>query len=314
MHRVHSGIAATMTALLAGAVLAAEWPAAPQCVALLQAADASLDGWALRGDPATYTRSNLAELVGGAAAQMATYDYLWSVAGSFAGAVGAVATELHRFETDLHAFGALSLPRDPLVPGKIMALDRPTPPLSAYWQGSALHVWRGPFYARFVAQGGAHQEMAIEVASAVLGQLPPAPPLPALMRLAPERGMVLEAMRFRAKDVFGQPALRNALTVDYGQRLPGEVRMEMRLALFDSLTPPGAGQTFRTLQEYLRQAGIPRPIPALGQAAFVLRHPGHGQTYVMQEGQYVAVVEQVKQPQSAEGLLRTIGTSIRLGG
>jgi len=291
------------------------WPTAGEASRMLSAVPTYLPGASLISGPNSYTRADVAKVAGPLAKELFAYEYNWSVAATYGVDGHEVRAELHCFATDLDAFGAHSAIRDPKVPGQVIPLDRPTNVVAAFWADDALHVWRGPFFARFVptSMSDPGRTAVLKLAPAVLGELPPMPGSPRLFSIPPDRGMVVESVKFQRKDVLGQPALRNALSATYGRRLPGKIDAEMHLWLIDSLNPSGASQAFAAVRGYLMQAAIPRPVGALGEQAVVLRHPKHGQTYVMREGAYVAVLEQVKDAQAAEAVLRTIGKNVRTG-
>lgn len=291
------------------------WPSAGEVSRMLSAVPGDLPTASLASGPDAYTRADLTTIAGPLAKDMFAYEYNWSIAATYRIGGAEVRAELHRFASDLDAFGAHSAIRDPQVPGQVIPLDRPTNVIAAFWAKDALHVWRGPFFVRFVptAMGDAGRNAALQLAPVVLGKLPPMPSSPRLFSIPPDRGMVVESVKFQRKDVLGQPALRNALRAMYGRRLPGKIDAEMHLWLIDALNPSGAMQAFAAVRGYLMQAAIPRPLGALGEEAIVLRHPKHGQAYVMREGAYVAVLEQVKDAQAAEAVLRTIGKNVRTG-
>ncbi|NSW57000.1 MAG: hypothetical protein HPY44_13395 [Armatimonadetes bacterium] len=292
-----------------------DWPSAGEVSRILSAVPGDLPTVSLTSGPDSYTRADVEKVAGPFAKELFAYDYNWSVAATYRIDGNEVRAELHRFATELDAFGAHSAIRDPRVPGQVIPLDRPTNVIAAFWAKDVLHVWRGPFFARFVpvSVGDAGRSAVLRLAPAVLSKLPSMPASPRLFSIPPDRGMVVESVKYVRKDVLGQPALRNALSATYGRRLPGKIDAEMQLWLIDALNASGASQAFATVRGYLMQAAIPRPVGALGEEAIVLRHPKHGQTYVMREGAYVAVLEQVKDAQAAEAVLRTIGKNVRTG-
>ena len=306
---------ALICAMLAG-VCAAQpppWPSATGAAELLAAVPADLPGASVVGQPKAYTRTDVATIAGTLAENLFAYDYTWSVAAQYMLDGSGARAELHRFSTELDAFGAHSAVRDPKAPGQVIPLDRPTNVVAAFWAGDALHVWRGPFFARFVPElkGDAARGLVLRLAPVVLGKLPWVQETPRIFSIAPDRGMIIESVRFQRKDVLGQPSLRNGLRATYGRRLPGRIDVDMNLWLIDAQNPSGAAAAFSAAQAYLQQSAIPRPVGALGAQALVLRHPLHGQTYVMREGAYVAIVDQVKDAQAAEALLRTLGRNVR---
>ncbi len=301
-------VAVTLASAASLAAAPVNWPSASQVTAILQQTDTDLGGYEITGAPASYTK---------AAPIILKYDYLWSVGATFTATKhgGAkIVVQLHRFQTDLDAFGALSTQRDPKVPGKAISLDRPTPVLAAYWRGNQLHAWRGPFYIAFLPtkKGSPDDPAVVELARTLLGKFPPMRENPPIFAIPAQRGMIIETAGFQRREVFGRAALRNAFKVTYGRRYPNKLDATMQLVLFDAHNASGASQTFAEVESYLREAGIARPVPALGQGAFTMRHPTHGHTYVMRQGRYVVMLQQVKMAQAAEGVLRQIGKNIRL--
>ena len=294
---------------------AVEWPDQTTTAGLLQKAGEQSPAFAVSGDIGVYTRANLRQLIGATAERIFAYDYQWTVAATYrASEAGAdVSVHIYRFGSDIDAFGAYSVDRDPKVPGGLMPLDRPTPPVAAYWRGNQLHVWRGPLYVRVVPSGlqESLKDAVLQLARTVLAKLPVAK-TPAIFGIPPQRGLIVEAVKFHRRNVLKQPSLGSALSGLYGRRAPNKLDVDMELLLFVGQSPEAAEATYEALQAYLRKGGAPRPIAALGQAAFTIRHSHHGLTYVMRQGKYVVMLAQVKDKSAAEGFLREIGKNIRL--
>jgi hypothetical protein len=292
------------------------WPTAAEAAQLLTRVGTGAASFTPAGPVATYTRANLWEYIDGDAERYFAYDYQWTAALALKDTKSGtrISADLYCFRTDLDAFGAFSMGRDPAPPAQVDLLPGQGSALTAYWAGNQLHVWRGPLYLR-VIPGSLKPDIkpsVLALAQAVLKDLPPMKQDPTIFRIPSARGLIPESVRFERKAVLGQEALRNALIASYGSRLPGKLTVDMELYLFDGSTQPGAVATFATLQDLLSGEGSPRPVAALGEAAFALRHARYGQTYVMRQGTYVAMLRQVKDNGAAENRLREIGTNARL--
>ncbi len=314
----------------------APWPSAPQAAALLREARAAAAGFQLSGEVRLYDRDNLREYLGQAAEGGPSaasdaegflgYDYQWTAAGGFKHPTDglSVAVDVSGFRTDLDAFGAFSLGRDVTAAGEPVALPGQASVLSTYWAGSRLYVWRGPLFLRFLPHApgspgayglkGEVRAQVLSLAQVLLAGFPLPAQDPPLFRIPPVRGLIAESVRFQRRKVLGQEALSNALTATYGRRLPGKLLPDLELYLFDGGTTDGARRTFEALRRYLGAAQEPTLMAGLGEAAFALRHPVHGQTVVMRQGRYVAMVRRVRDPSEAEALLREVAGRARAGG
>lgn len=302
---------------LGGIACAQDWPSAQGTVAILQQVDAELAQAELVGDPAIYTSNNLAEYLRDKAKRYFAYDYQWTVASSFTDLRSRVrvSADVYRFASDLDAFGAYSIDRDPRVPGEVIPLAGQASLVAAYWSGNQLHVWRGPLYVRLVP---ADAKPALRPAVLVLGQsiverLPVVKRDPPVFAIPPTRNLVVESVKFQRRDVLGDSALKNALIGTYGRRTgERELAVDMELLLLDGGDKNGAQQTYAALQRLLAKGGAVRPVGALGQAAITVRHAEYGKTYAMKQGRYVAMLRRVRNAQAAEAVLREIGKNIRL--
>lgn len=306
-------------AILSGAAPAAsqDWPTAPGMTALIEGVAARLDTFDLHGPVETYTRENLREYLKGEAERYFAYDYEWTVTGRLrdkrSGAL--IALDVYRFRADLDAFGAATIDRDPATPGEIIPLPGQRSPVAAYFTGNRLHVWRGPLYVRIVpaALGDNLRPAVLELGQAVAESLPVVEKDPAVFRLLPTRGLIAESLKFQRRNVLGQAFLANALLATYGRRLPErKLDVDMEMLLLDGQDVAGAQATFTALEKHLAGGGEVRPMAALGEGAFIVRHATHGPTHVMRQGRYVVILRQVKRADAAEAMLREIGKNIRL--
>lgn len=296
---------------------AQDWPTALQTTALLEEIAGSLDSFNIDAEVETYTRANLREYINREAERYFAYDYEWTVTGPFkdkrSGAL--IALDVYRFGAALDAFGAATIDRDPAAPAEIVPLPGQTATIAAYFTGNRLHIWRGPLYVRIVpgALGDGLRPAALELGQAVAERLPLMEKELAVFRLLPMRGLIAESLKFQRRNVLGQAFLNDALLATYGRRLPDrKLDVDMELLLFDGQDLAGAQATFASLEKHLAGGGEVRPVAALGEAAFIVRHGTHGPTHVMRQGRYVVMLRQVKRADAAEAMLREIGKNIRL--
>jgi hypothetical protein len=313
-------VAVVVLALCLGSRLPADeapWPSAPQAATLLREARTAPAGFQLSGEMRLYDRDNLRDYLGRDADGFLGYDYQWTAAAVFKHPADglSVAVDVSGFRTDLDAFRAFSLGRDVLAAGEPVALPGQASVLSTYWVGSRLYVSRGPLYLRFLPAGvkGEVRAQVLSLAQVLLAAFPLPAQDPPLFRIPPVRGLIAESVRFQRRNVLGQEALSNALTATYGRRLPGKLLPDLELYLFDGGSSEGARRTFEALRRYLGAAQEPTPVASLGEAAFALHHPVHGQTVVMRQGRYVAMVRRVRDPSEAEALLREVARRARAG-
>lgn len=302
----------------AGAPAEPVWPSAAETAALVRQVALGLDQFLMPSEPGIYTRENLQEYLGDAAERYFAYRYQWTVACRLTDRRSDVvlAADVFRFETDLDAFGAFSVDRDPRTPGELVPLPGQTGIVSAFWAGNQIHVWRGPLYLRFIPASlkPTLKPVVLELAQAVVQELPRPVRDPAVFALPPTRGLLLESVKFIRRNVLGQESLACALSATYGRRTPQKkLDVDCELLIFDGDTDAGALRTLEALREFLSKGGSPRPLAALGEAAFTLRHRELGMAYAMKQGRYVALVYQAKDPSAAEAMLRDIGKRIRLG-
>lgn len=308
---------AAMLLWFAGPVAAQEWPSATQTTALLQDIAARLDDFDLHGEVRTYTRENLRQYIKQEAERYFAYDYQWTVVGMFRDtrSEALITVDVFRFRDTMDAFGAATIDRDPAAPGEFVPLPGQRSPIAAHFSGNRLHVWRGPLYVRIVpgAPGDGLKVAAMELGQAVTEGLPAVEREPAVFRLLPTRGLIVESLKFQRRDVLGQGLFESALLATYGRRLPDrKLDVDMHMLLFDGQDPAGAQAVFSSLEGHLAGDGDVRPVAALGEAAFIVRHATHGPTHVMRQGRYVVMLRQVKRADAAEALLREIGKNIRL--
>jgi hypothetical protein len=270
------------------------------------------------GPVATYDRDTLADYLPDSGRYF-EFDYQWTAAAQFRRKPVAVSVEIYSFATPLDSFGAFSLERDPLTTEDVLALPGQDTRVSAYWtEGGQLHVWQGPLYLRIVPTTPSktpRPPVVTDLAAVLLAQCPPPGDAPGIFAIPPTRDLITASVKFRRRNVLGQMNLRDALAATYGRVTEegkrSELDVDMELVLFDAGDLNGARQVASALTAYVvRQPSI-RQLGALGDAAFALRHPDYGLTYVMRQSRYVAMLYQVKSPASAEALLRELGTNIR---
>jgi len=214
------------------------WPDAAGVAALIQSLGA-VAGVGPQGPPVTYTRDNLKQYGGSNAERVLLYDYKWTVASAWRAAEPsvAIAADVYCFGSPLEALGAFSIDRK-AGPGatEVIAVPGQVSALSAYWSGTQLHVWRGPLYLRVVPaseQDGAKAPV-LALASAILEKLPRPSADPAILGLLPERGLLVDTVKYHSKNALGLPFLRNSLAVTYGDRRPGGLDVAMQLLLMDA--------------------------------------------------------------------------------
>ncbi|MEI6502189.1 MAG: DUF6599 family protein, partial [Armatimonadota bacterium] len=235
-----------------------------------------------------------------------TYDFQWSLT------VRLMPTEPHQqiearifcMGEDLDAFGLFAHSRDAkTVPGQIAA--------QSFWAGNDFHIWRGVFYLRLVPASGDKLLRAAVIAAgeAIAAQVPLPDSLPAMMQLLPQVRNVPSTLRYQRQDALGQAALGDGLVDTY---LEDGDKLTLTLALLRATSEEAATPLYCRLVGVLEGGEGAVPVPDLGRAATTFSSPQYGLCYVMREGRYVAVALGVHDRSTAEGLLRIVGTNIRI--
>lgn len=280
-------------------------PLAPaEMLARLQEIPRTLTGWTLQPQPYVCDRKCLPEHLPYDAEAILSYNYVWSVSVSFIPnePQHPLMVDIFRMDDPLDAFGVYSHARTSrAIPAAIRS--------ESYWSGDQLHLWRGLFYVRVTptVTDDVLKAAALAAGEAVAARLPLPPELPLMMRLMPESRGVTSGLRYDRQNLLGQVALGDGLVNQYL-----EDGTTFTMALLRAPDTQAAAKVFATASALLAEGTEVKLVPMLGKEAHVIHSPSHGLCYVMLEGIYTAIALGVHDQQTAEGLLRITGTSIRI--
>jgi hypothetical protein len=299
------------------------WPDAPQVVALLNTFSTEATGCAMEGAPRSYSKDNLWEYIDGEAERFLAYDYRWTVAATYhpANSKAKIDLQVFAFGSDLDAFGAFAQDRNDTTPPALIQSE-------GFWAGNQLHVWRGPFYVRAAPSStdAALRVPCFRLVEALFAPLPAPPARPRDLALLPVGDLLPRTVQFVRHDVLGQASLHNAVMATYVEDLP-PVRLprarstgrpdmprtaNIRLIVLVGASAPEAKQLFADLLAALAGSAHTTVVEELGDDAAYASTDRYGRILVMRVRNYAAAVIGFDRNRAAEGLLRLLGTNIRV--
>lgn len=264
-----------------------------------------LVGWSLAADPVIVQGQAISTLLPpDVVAPVLSYRFEWGVQVKLLPQTPPepVTVEVLRFADPLDAFGAFAQFRTPeSAAGEMKAIS--------YWVGDQLHVWRDDFYVRVTPSAAppAARAAAGAAGEAAMGLLPQPGPFPLMMRIVPQSRQVLHSLRYYRQNLLGRLPLGDGLVGSFYEN-----GTQLQLALLRYPDGDAARDGYCQVAAVLAPGVCGSPISLLGRSAQTILTQQFGLTYLMQEGQYLAMALDVHDRDTAEGLLRMIATNIRI--
>jgi len=187
-----------------------------------------------------------------------------------------ISVELFRFPDPAHAFGAWARRRNHGVARTVQIGD------AAYLGRSALHVWKGTYYARLF--GPAADESGLEqAAGSILAGVAAAEGLPPEFDMLSAASRVPSSESIRVHGGFGQPYLAGAFEARY--RRNGIDFEGLAFRARDARSAAEALDDYRTL--YGVNGKLFDPIPGLGEESFSGEDRLLGRTVAFRRGRWL---------------------------
>ncbi len=282
-------------------------PDAQQIATVLAGLPAQVEGCGLLAAPLTLDSQALADYLGPSADDLLAYDHTWTVAAEYALTTGkqTVTVDVHRMATDLEAFGPFSRRRTEA------AQVAPALPTLAYWLGSQLHVWRGPFYihTRAASDDTALRLPIQQLTEATSAAIPIPARYPAMLRLLPARARQVSSAQYYRGQVPGFAVLADTVTVAYVESFKATCRLLLARC-------PDTATASAAYAEMLSQLAADdrniEPLAEIANRAALIQSADGRMAALMQQDNFIAVVLDSRQRQFAEALLRMTATNVRV--
>lgn len=267
-----------------------------------------MPGWNAVEEPQLCDRTCVQERLPQDAQLLCSYDFVWGLTVRFCAAEASdqIIVQVFRMSDELDAFGMFAQHRNDRT---ITAPEK----TQSFWSGDEFHIWRGLFYIRVTptASGKTMHASAMAAGEAVASQIPAPEQLPLMMRLMPHGRNVPYALRYYRHNVLGQTALGDGLVDTY---VEDGTRLTLALLRAPAADELADTAVFAAVVDIVSGSGsnTVTPVSDLGKAAVTVNSKQFGLSYVMREGQYVAVALDVHDRRTAEGVLRIAATNIRI--
>jgi Family of unknown function (DUF6599) len=234
-----------------------------------------IPGWTLRIEPTVYTRSNLWDLIDGAADLFLLYgfDNLRLAEYSQKESMD-VRVEIYDHGTSLNAFGMYSQERKPDYHFLSVGTQ-------GYSEEGVLNFFLGRYYVKCSTHmpGSTAQEALLSIARAVAAQMKEEPSWPPLLQLLPAPDRVPNSELYVSQDFMGYSFFRSAYTALYGK----DSVAQLFVMPFESE---------RGAQDALRRfLGMVHQKQAVGaDGAMRVDDPNNGRVALLVSGKYLAGV------------------------
>lgn len=247
-------------------------------------------GWALAGEPRTFTPGNLYEYINGAADLFLAYGFCSLAAGSYlpgGDEARSITVDVYDMGEPLHAYGiwASERPED-LAP--VAGLP------GSYQVEGLIAFRRGAHYVKVSALDQADMEVARALARLTAERLSGCSELPTEFRRLPAQGRLAESERYVRKDALGHRFLVEVISADYQL---GKATAAMHVADLGSAAQAAAGWERLRSFEQRANAGL-AAVADLGEAAFAVRDAGYGQMVCARQGRFLVVATSDRAPRA----------------
>jgi hypothetical protein len=244
-----------------------------------------IPGWTLKVDPTVYTRTNLWDLIDGAADLFLLYGFETLHVGEYWRSDSLdVRVEIYDHLTSLNAFGMYSQERKPDY--RFISIGT-----QGYAEEGVLNFLRGRYYVKCSTHmaGSAAQKDLETVARAVEAHLTGETSWPPLLHLLPSAGKIANSEVYIIQDFLGYSFFRSSYVAFYGK----EPSPQLFVMPFDN-----AAEASRALEKYV---GLLEKRPPTGKDGIVrLDDPNNGRVTLFASGKYVAGVLGCKEPKTED--------------
>lgn len=178
--------------------------------------------------------------------------------------------------------------------------------LAAYWTGNVLNIWRGEIYLRLQVAPDIPRTTLNALANNFLPLLPP-DEAPLLWRLMPSSRLAPHTLERGCRPLKLLPGVRDCLRGEYrenGRRLV--------LILLEWPDAVAARRNLGVLIAALQPRRPPQPLATFEAETLLLHSAELGLCLVTCEDRYLAAILNIHDRDLAEGLLRVLGTHIRI--
>jgi len=204
-------------------------------------------GWTRTEEPELYRPETLYEYIDGAAEAYIGYDFKELVVGQFRtdGSKAQVTVEIYDMGTPLNAFGIYSVERFP--ESRFLEIG-----VQGYIEEGSLNFLAGRYYLKLLCyEGGDKTEPILKsFAADITGKIKEVGSLPALLRIFPEEGRIVNSEKFVLRNFLGYKFLSNGFSAGYNQG-----GQEFEAFLIEAKSDADAGSMFAQVIDNFAKSG-----------------------------------------------------------
>jgi len=254
-----------------------------------------VSGWTLTPGEKTYTRTNLWDIIDGAADVFLSYGFIDLSIARYEDSSGTdVRIELYRHSSRANAFGIYSQERNP----DYRFIDVGT---QGYIEDGVLNFLCGTYYVKLTSQraGREGREAMMLLALRVEEHLKQAKGLPATLTLLPTEGRLVNSEAYVAESFLGYAFLHSAYVAGY----EADTSFKLFIIVADA---PGKAQEM--INAYRKAAGQPFGVTEEGR--YLIADPYNGNVHLLWRHRYLCGVLNCSTPKVAEQYLGNLDTTL----
>ena len=254
-----------------------------------------VSGWTLIPWEKTYTRTNLWDIIDGAADVFLSYGFIDLSIARYEHSSGTdVRVELYRHSSRANAFGIYSQERNP----DYRFIDVGT---QGYIEDGVLNFLCGTYYVKLTSQraGREGREAMMLLALRVEEHLKQAKGLPATLTLLPTEGRLVNSEAYVAESFLGYAFLHSAYVAGY----EADTSFKLFIIVADA---PGKAQEM--INAYRKAAGQPFGVTEEGR--YLIADPYNGNIHLLRTDRYLCGVFACSNPKVAEQYLDTLQATL----